>query len=99
MTVLLALVAAGVVSWLLRVLFIAVVPAARLPEGFRRAVAHAGPAALAALIAAGLVRPGPGITPLPVLLALFAGGVVAWRTRHLLASTATAIAVFTLLTL
>lgn len=91
------LVTAGVLSWLLRVSFVALVPAARLPAGTRRTLRHTGPAALAALVATGLARPG-NTALLPALLALLACAVVALRTRNLLASTATALGVFALLT-
>lgn len=99
MSAALALAAAGLVSWVLRVLFITLVPARRLPERFRRALNHAAPAALAALIATSLVRPSGGGFPAAPVLALLAGALVAWRTRSLLLSTAAAVGAFTLLTL
>jgi branched-subunit amino acid transport protein len=43
---------AGIVSWVLRALFITLVPARNLPERFRGALTSAGPAAMAALLAA-----------------------------------------------
>jgi hypothetical protein len=43
------LLAAGVVSWAMRVLFIAVIPADRLPDRARRALTDATPAVLTAL--------------------------------------------------
>lgn len=99
MSTALILTAAGLVSWLLRVLFITLVPASRLPARVRETLRHGAPAALAALIATGLARPSAAAPVLPMLLALLAGAVVAWRTRRMLAATATAIAAFTLLTL
>ncbi|HXV94035.1 MAG TPA: AzlD domain-containing protein [Pseudonocardia sp.] len=93
------LAAAGLVSWLLRVLFIALVPATRLPGPVLRALGHAGPATLAALVASGLARPASPIALLPALAALLVGGLVTWRTRRALAGTAAAIAAFALLTL
>jgi branched-subunit amino acid transport protein len=67
----LVLTGAGLVSWVLRVLFIVLVPARRLPPRVRRALPHTGPAALAALLATGLARSGSGGgSPVAVLLAL-----------------------------
>ncbi|MGZ4666321.1 MAG: AzlC family ABC transporter permease [Frankiaceae bacterium] len=53
---LLVLVAAGIVSWSLRIAFITLVPAARLPEQARVALRHVAPAALAALVVTGLAK-------------------------------------------
>jgi branched-subunit amino acid transport protein len=50
-TALLVLGGAGAVSWVLRALFIALVPARKLPERFRAALTSAGPAAMTALLA------------------------------------------------
>jgi len=95
-TALAILVAAAAVSWLLRVLFIAVVPASRLPAGLRRVLDHTGTVVMAALIATELGHDG-GVAALVVpsgpLLALLAAGAVAWRTRHLAAAVATAVVV------
>ena len=51
MTALLVLASAGAVSWVLRVLFITLVPARNLPEKLRIALTSAGPAAMAAMLA------------------------------------------------
>lgn len=51
MTTIIAMLVLALACWLLRVLFIAVVPAERLPLGFRAALDHLAPAVLAALIA------------------------------------------------
>ena len=80
------LLASSVVTWLLRVGFIVIVPARRLPEGLRRVLDHAAVAALAALLATALTREsGPAwlLTPSPVLVAAVAAGLVAWRTGRL----------------
>ena len=53
MSAALVLTAAGMVSWVLRVVFIVLVPAHRLPQSAHRALRHTGPAALAALVATG----------------------------------------------
>ena len=80
------LLASSVVTWLLRVGFIVIVPARRLPEGFRHVLDHAAVAALAALLATALTREsGPGwlLTPSPGLVAAVAAGLVAWHTRRM----------------
>jgi branched-subunit amino acid transport protein len=46
-----AMLALGVVCWLLRILLIVVVPAERLPDRARQALEHLAPAVLAALVA------------------------------------------------
>lgn len=96
MTALVVLVAAAAVTWLLRVLFIAVVPASRLPAALQRVLAHTGTVVMAALVATELGRSG-GVSALVVpsvpLLSLAAAGAVAWRTRHLAASVGVAVAV------
>lgn len=51
MTALLVLASAGAVSWVLRVLFITLVPARSLPQKLRIALNSAGPAAMAAMLA------------------------------------------------
>ena len=51
MTAFVYLAAAGVATWVLRILFIDLVPAGRLPARFRSALVDAGPAGMAALLA------------------------------------------------
>ncbi|GAA0944833.1 AzlD domain-containing protein [Pseudonocardia zijingensis] len=80
------LVAAGAVSWLLRVIPITLLPAARLPAPARRLLDHAAPAAIAAMVGAGIA--GGNALPelaarLPVLLGALVAGVIAWRRRGL----------------
>jgi branched-subunit amino acid transport protein len=80
------LLASSVVTWLLRVGFIVIFPARRLPTGFRRILDHAAVAALAALLATALTRDGgPGwlLTPSPVHVAAVVAGLVAWRTGRM----------------
>lgn len=99
MTAALVLLAAAAATWLLRVLFIGIVPADRLPARMRQALPHVGPAVLAALIVTGLVRGGgvPALlVPTPQHLALLTAGLVAWRWRNLAAPMATALLVMTL---
>ena len=52
--------AAGLVSWLLRVSFVTLLPAQRLPRRIRGALASAGPAAMASMLAAELGRSASG---------------------------------------
>jgi branched-subunit amino acid transport protein len=86
----LALAAAGLLSWSLRVLFIALVPARRVAVWLRGMQNHTSPAVVAALVATALSRPSGGGFPVPPVLALLVGTLVAWRTRSLLLSTAAA---------
>ena len=55
MTPMLAMVGLAVGSWLLRALFIVLVPAERLPTGVSGALTHLAPAVLAALVAVEVV--------------------------------------------
>lgn len=94
------LLAASVVSWLLRVGFITIVPARRLPDGFRRVLDSTAVAALAALLATGLARGSgtPGVGPVPpVLVAAAVAALVAWRTRRMGLTVGVAVAVLWLL--
>jgi branched-subunit amino acid transport protein len=80
------LVAVGAVSWLFRVAAITLLPAARLPSTARRLLDHAVPAALAAMVGAGIA--GGVALPdlasrLPVLLGAVVTAVIAGRRRGL----------------
>jgi branched-subunit amino acid transport protein len=80
------LLASSVLTWLLRVGFIVILPAGRLPARLRRILDLAAVAALAALLATALTRDGgPGwlLTPSPVHVAAVAAGLVAWRTGRM----------------
>jgi branched-subunit amino acid transport protein len=78
MTAYLALAGAVTVTWTLRVLFITLVPATRLPAPVRRALPHVGPAVLAALVAAALFG-SPGVQPALLLGAAVTGALAWWR--------------------
>jgi len=82
-----ALLLVGVVSWAMRVLPVTVLPTGRLPVTLQRVLVHAGPAALAAMVATALAADGGGLTalvvPSPMLVATLVSGFVAWRTRRL----------------
>jgi branched-subunit amino acid transport protein len=84
MTATVVLLLAAVVSWTLRVLFITIVPAARLPAAVRDALDDVAPAVMAALVVTSLAHGrGPsGLVTTEVVAALVAG-LVAWRTRDL----------------
>lgn len=76
----------GAVSWLLRVTAITVLPAARLPLAARRLLDHAAPAALAAVVGAGIAG-GVPVADLglrgPVVIGALVTAVLAWWRRGL----------------
>jgi branched-subunit amino acid transport protein len=83
-TAVLVLLAVGVLSWLFRVGAITLLPATRLPPPVRRLLDHAVPAALAAMVGAGIA--GGAALPdlasrLPVLTGAVVTAVLAWRMR------------------
>jgi branched-subunit amino acid transport protein len=83
-TAVVVLLAVGVISWLFRVAAITLLPATRLPPVARRLLDHAVPAALAAMVGAGLA--GGAALPdlasrLPVLAGAAVTAVLAWRVR------------------
>jgi branched-subunit amino acid transport protein len=86
LTVVATLFAAGAASWLIRVAPIALLPTARLPAPARRLLDHAAPAAIAAMVGAGIAGgaalPDLGLR-LPVLLGAVVAAVIAWRRRGL----------------
>ena len=79
MTACLALAGAVVVTWVLRVLFITLVPATRLPASMRRALPHVGPAVLSALVASALFGSPGGVQPALLLGAAVTGALAWWR--------------------
>jgi len=86
MTAILASAGAVVVTWVLRVLLITLVPAARLPGVVQRALPHVGPATLMALVAAALFGSPDGVRPAFVIAAVLTGAVAWWRGNVLLAT-------------
>ena len=70
------LLAVGAISWLFRVAAITLLPATRLPSAARRLLDHAAPAALAAMVGAGIA----GGVALPDLASRLP--VLARRRRH-----------------
>jgi branched-subunit amino acid transport protein len=85
-TIIAVLFAVGAVSWVFRVTPIAILPAARLPASARRLLDHAAPAAIAAMVGAGIAGGSalPALGPrVPVLLGAVVAAVIAWRRRGL----------------
>jgi branched-subunit amino acid transport protein len=80
------LLAAGAVSWALRIAVITLWPAPRLPAAVRRVLAHAAPAAIAAILGAGIAG-GAALPDLASRMPVLAGAVVtaafAWWRRGL----------------
>jgi branched-subunit amino acid transport protein len=95
---LLVVLTASVATWLLRVGFITVVPAERLPARVHRAFDDVAPAVLAAIVVTHVVRAdGAGAIPWETLGAVLATAVVAWRIRNLALPVIVGVAVFGLL--
>ncbi len=81
MTALVALSLGALATWLLRVGFITLLPADRLPARLRRALPHVGPAVLAVLVVSSLAGPGglsALLTPSAQHAALLAAALVAF---------------------
>ncbi len=88
---------AGAGSWLLRGSFVALGAGRVLPASFDRALVHARPAVLSALLASvvatRLGAGGPGGAP-PIVVGLAVAMAVAWRTRSLPRTLLAGVAVF-----
>lgn len=83
MTAVVAMLALGASSWLLRVLFVALVPPERLPTSFSAALQHLPPAVMAALVAVSVIhltRGDSAAAAASVVLAVVLVGVVVKRT-------------------
>jgi branched-subunit amino acid transport protein len=93
---LLVLAAAGAVSWLLRVAFITVFPARKLPKWLRDTLEAAAPAAIAGLLATDLTH--RGVADTSIIPALFVGTAVAvavtWWFKNLALTAIAGIAVY-----
>lgn len=96
------LLAVGLVSWVFRTAAITLLPAARLPATARRLLEHAAPAAIAAMVGAGIAG-GAALSDLaprlPVLAAATVTAVLAWRHRGLVLPVLAGLAVAWALTL
>jgi branched-subunit amino acid transport protein len=92
-----AVVAAGAGSWLLRGSFLALGAGRVLPASFDRALVHARPAVLSALLASVMAARfgdgGPAGAP-PLVAGLVVAALVAWRTRSLPRTLVAGVAVF-----
>jgi branched-subunit amino acid transport protein len=98
MTPLLIVLSAAIATWLLRILFITVLPADRLPARVRRAFDDVAPSVLAAIVVSHVVRgSGPGEIPWPTLAAVVAAAAFAWWSRSLVLPVVVGVAVFGLL--
>jgi branched-subunit amino acid transport protein len=98
MTALVIVLAASLVTWLLRIGFITVLPAERLPAHIQRAFDDVAPAVLAAIVVSHVVHAGgPGEIPWPTLASVLAAAVVAWRSRNLALPVVIGVAVFGLM--
>jgi branched-subunit amino acid transport protein len=85
-TALAAMVALGAVSWVLRIAFITLLPADRLPARLREGLEYLAPAVLAAIVTVELVGLARDAEPLDAMALAAAGaaiGVVAYRTHNL----------------
>jgi branched-subunit amino acid transport protein len=95
MTALVIVLAASLVTWLLRIGFITVLPAERLPARIQRAFDDVAPAVLAAIVVSHVAHAGgPGTIPWPTLAAVLAAAVLAWRSRNLALPVVVGVAVF-----
>ncbi len=102
MTALGAMLLLGATCWVMRSLFISLVPAERLPDAIRQALDHLAPAMLAALVAVELAGATADLSLGPAALALgamLAAGVVVRVTRNPLFAVAFGIAAALLLDL
>jgi branched-subunit amino acid transport protein len=98
MTALLIVLSASLATWLLRIGFITVLPAERLPARVQRAFDDVAPAVLAAIVVSHVVRAGgSGELPWQTLGAVLAAAAVAWRSRNLALPVVVGVAAFGLL--
>jgi branched-subunit amino acid transport protein len=97
-TPLLIVLSAALATWLLRIVFITVLPADRLPARVRRAFDDVAPSVLAAIVVSHVVRGfGPGDIPWPTLAAVVAAAAAAWWSKNLVLPVVAGVAVFGLL--
>jgi branched-subunit amino acid transport protein len=98
MTALLIVLTASLATWLLRIGFITMLPAERLPARVQRAFDDVAPAVLAAIVVSHVVRAGgPNEISWPTLAAVAAAAAVAWRSKNLALPVVVGVAVFGLL--
>ena len=100
MTALLALLVLGAVSWVLRITFVTVLPADRLPARVRNGLEYLAPAVLASIIAVELMHLVHNADPVDLTLLLAGSTTIAWvahRTRNISLACALGVAVVLLL--
>jgi len=100
MTALLAMLALGAISWVLRVTFVTLLPADRLPARLRDGLEYLPPAVLASIVAVELTTLVRDAEPLDVTILLAAAAAIGWtahRTRNLSLACALGVAVVLLL--
>ncbi len=87
MTATIVLLSAAVITWLLRIVFVAVVPAGRLPGRIHGALDDVAPAVMGAIVVTHLAH-GEGISGIALtdLGAIAASAIVALRTGNLAAT-------------
>ncbi|MET9315864.1 AzlD domain-containing protein [Kribbella sp. NPDC003505] len=86
MTALLALLALGAISWVLRIIFITLVPADRLPARLRDGLEYLAPAVLSSIIAVELMRLVHDAESLDLTILLAGAATIGWvahRTRNI----------------
>ena len=86
MTALLAMLALGAVSWVLRITFVSLLPADRLPARVRNGLEYLAPAVLSSIVAVELTRLIHDAAPVDLTVLLAAGAVIGWvayRTRNI----------------
>jgi branched-subunit amino acid transport protein len=88
---------AGLLSWLLRIAFITLLPAGRLPEPVQRSLGYVAPAALAVLPAMSLSPSASESLGWPGVGAAVVTVCIAWRTRSLLATVLAGVGAFAVL--
>jgi branched-subunit amino acid transport protein len=81
MSALLAMLVLAVASWVLRALFIVLVPAERLPARLRESLTHLAPAVLAALVTVEVAGASHGLAAAEVVLMIGALALAAIAVR------------------
>jgi branched-subunit amino acid transport protein len=92
---LLVVLLAALGTWLLRVAFIVMLPAERLPARVRRVLDDAGPVVLAAMAAhVAVAGHASGLHLAPMAVGGAAAALVAWRTTNFLGTVLAGVAVY-----
>lgn len=102
MTLFLVLAMASLITWGLRIAFITVVPACKLPVPLQRSLEHVGPAVMGAMVVTDLSHQQALTDPaaaIPALPAVLVSGAVAWKTHSFALTVLAGIAVFGVLQL